>query len=224
VPPLATNFEQAGYRTVSVMPGTTMPWPEGRYFAYQKEYHAQDLDYRGPTFGFAPMPDQFVLDRIRRTEILPAPGPLFIRYVLVSSHAPFHRQPQFVADWERIGDGRVYHEIEPVAFPNNWPDLTEAFDAYLSSIHYELKVLGDYLSRFDHGEALIIILGDHQPNAHITGPKAQSLVPMHVISRKATLLEPFREMGFVRGVVPVGKPPFGVMQEFLPDFLAAFSR
>jgi hypothetical protein len=75
VPPLASYFEKAGYRTVSVMPGTTMPWPEGRYFGYRKAYQARDLDYRGPAFGFAPMPDQFVLDRIYRTEILPAARP-----------------------------------------------------------------------------------------------------------------------------------------------------
>ena len=224
VPPLATYFEMAGYRTVSVMPGTTMPWPEGRYFAYQKDYHARDLDYHGPAFGFAPMPDQFVLDRIYRAEIKNQHRPLFIRYVLVSTHAPFHRQPQFLPDWDRIGDGAVYHQMEPVLFPNNWPDLTKAFDAYLTSIDYELKVLGDYLTRFDHGDALIIILGDHQPNAHITGPEAPSLVPVHVISRAASNLKPFRDMGFVPGVIPPETPPYGGMQAFLPGFLAAFSR
>jgi len=224
VPPLASYFAKAGYRTVSVMPGTTMPWPEGRYFGYRKEYHARDLDYHGPAFGFAPMPDQFVLDRIRRKEILPAEAPLFIRYVLVSTHAPFHRQPQFVPDWERIGDGRIYHQMPAIEFPNNWPDLTEAFGAYLTSIDYELTVLGDYLTRFDHGDALIIVLGDHQPNAHITGPDAPSLVPVHVISRQASTLAPFRQMGFAAGIVPPDAPPFAGMQVFLPAFLAAYSR
>ena len=224
VPPLATYFEQAGYRTISVMPGTTMPWPEGGYFAYHKEYHARDLNYRGPPFGFAPMPDQFVLDRIRHTEILPAKDPLFIRYVLVSTHAPFHRQPRFVSDWEEIGDGRVYHRMAPVTFPNNWPDLTEAFGAYLTAIDYEFKVLGDYLTRFDHGEALIVILGDHQPNAHITGPQAPSLVPVHVISRQPESLAPFRDLGFAPGIVPPAAPPFAGLNTFLPDFLGAFSR
>jgi hypothetical protein len=224
VPPLASYFEKAGYRTVSVMPGTTMPWPEGRYFGYQKDYYAQDLNYRGPAFGFAPMPDQFVLDRIYRTEILNQPKPLFIRYVLVSTHAPFHRQPPFVPDWNGIGDGAVYQRLEPVVFPNNWPDLTKAFGAYRTSIDYEFQVLGDYLTHFDHGDALVVILGDHQPNAHITGPDAPYLVPVHVISRAASNLEPFRRMGFVPGVVPPEAPPFGGMQDFMPRFLTAFSR
>jgi hypothetical protein len=223
VPPLATYFEKAGYRTVSVMPGTTMPWPEGRYFAYQKDYHARDLDYRGPAFGFAPMPDQFVLDRIYRKEIRKRQAPLFIRYVLVSTHAPFHRQPRFVPDWGKIGDGSIYHQIPAVEFPNNWPDLTEAFDAYLTSVDYELEVLGDYFKRFALGEALIIVLGDHQPNAHITGPDAPSLVPVHIISRDKQHLAPFRAMGFAPGVNPPDAPPVDGMQTFLPDFLAVFS-
>ncbi len=224
VPPLAAYFARAGYRTLSIMPGTTMPWPEGRYFGYQREYHARDLDYRGPAFGFAPMPDQFVLDRIFRREIAGHKGPLFIRYVLVSTHAPFHRQPVYLPDWELIGDGSVFHQLEPVVFPNNWPDLTEATEAYLTAIKYELTVLGHYLTRFAHDDALIIILGDHQPNAHITGPNAPSLVPMHVISRQPEVLEPFRQMGFSPGIIPADAPPFGSMQDFLPDFLAAFSR
>ena len=224
VPPLASYFAQAGYRTISVMPGTTMPWPEGRYFGYQQEYHARDLDYRGPPFGFAPMPDQFVLDRIYRREIVQRQDPLFIRYVLVSTHAPFHRQPRFVADWKRLGDGSVFHEMAPIVFPNNWPDLTEAFEAYLTAVTYELTVLGDYLTRFDHGEALIIIMGDHQPNAHITGPGAPSLVPVHVISRRPALLAPFQKRGYAPGIMPAEQPPFAGMQTFLPDFLAAFSH
>ncbi len=224
VPPLASYFERAGYRTLSIMPGTTMPWPEGRYFSYQREYHARDFDYRGPAFGFAPMPDQFVLDRIYRREIRPHKGPLFIRYVLVSTHAPFHRQPVYLPDWELIGDGSVYHQLAPVVFPNNWPDLTGATEAYLTAIRYELTVLGHYLTRFAHDDALIIVLGDHQPNAHIAGNQAPSLVPVHVISRDPSALAPFGQMGFSPGIVPADNPPFGGMQDFLPDLLAAFSR
>lgn len=224
VPPLATYFERAGYRTVAVMPGTTMPWPEGRYFAYQKTYFAADLGYKGPPYGFAAMPDQFAIDRIRRTEILSRRKPLFIRYVLASTHAPFHRQPPFLPDWDRLGDGSVFHRMETIEFPYKWPDLRESFEGYRTAIDYELTVLGEYLARFDHGDALIIILGDHQPNAHITGPDAPPLVPVHVISRKAALLEPFRKMGFAPGVDPPSVPPFAGMDTFLPDFLAAFSH
>jgi hypothetical protein len=31
-------------------------------------------------------------------------------------------------------------------------------------------------------------------------------------------------MGFTAGIIPSDRPPFGGMQDFLPDLLAAFSR
>ena len=67
-------------------------------------------------------------------------------------------------------------------------------------------------------------MGFTLPSGFDTGEAAPSLVPVHVISRKASTLEPFREMGFAPGVIPPDTKPFGGMQEFLPDFLAGFSR
>ena len=49
-------------------------------------------------------------------------------------------------------------------------------------------------------------------------------MPVHVISRKASTLEPFRQMGFAPGAIPPDTPPFAGMQKFLPAFLAAYGR
>lgn len=224
VKPLAAYFKAAGYRTVSVMPGTTLPWPEGAFFAYDQSYYARDLDYRGPSFGWTTMPDQFVLDTVCRRELNGRDQPLFIRYVLISSHAPFHRQPPYLADWERIGDGSVYHDLGPVTFPVNWPDLTNAHEAFLAAMAYELTVLEAFLSRCIPEDALVIIMGDHQPNRQITGEGAPWLVPVHLISRDPSLLSPFKRLGYRPGLIPVDTRPAKRMDTFLPDFLAAFSR
>ncbi|MFQ5771693.1 MAG: hypothetical protein ACE5HX_14260, partial [bacterium] len=37
---IARLFNNVKYRTVSVMPGTQWPWPEGKFFGYQKKYYA----------------------------------------------------------------------------------------------------------------------------------------------------------------------------------------
>jgi hypothetical protein len=221
--PLATYFNRAGYRSVSVMPGTTLPWPEGDYFGYTRPYYAKDFNYRGPSYGWSPMPDQYVLQTIHAREVKNRNKPLFIRYVLTSTHAPFHRQPRYIEDWKRIGDGSVYHQQKPVTFPNNWPDLTEATEAYLTAMTYEFAVLQNYLAARTDGEALWIILGDHQPNAHITGPLAGSLVPIHVISRSERLLEPFCRAGYTSGMIPRVPPDPQRMDTFLIAFLSAFS-
>jgi hypothetical protein len=224
VNPLASYFDQAGYRSISVMPATTMPWPEGEYFNYERAYYAKDFGYMGPPFGWSPMPDQFVLKTIFDIEIQSSKRPLFLRYVLNSTHAPFHHQPRYIDDWERIGDGSIYHDLEPIRFPNNWPDLTEATDAYLTAMEYEFEVLQNYLIDYVEDDSLVIIMGDHQPNAHISGPKATDWVPIHVISRNTALLEPFVEANYTPGMVPLESTSFQRMDLFLSFFLKAFSE
>jgi hypothetical protein len=223
LPLLVDHFNRAGYRTVSVMPGITMPWPEGAFFRYARTYYARDLDYQGPPFGWSPMPDQYTVHAVHAREIAERRQPLFIRWVLTSSHAPFHVQPPYVPDWEAIGRGEVYQRIPPVTFPVSWADMRHAGEAYLAAVGYDLTVLQDYLCRFIQDGALILLLGDHQPIAQVTGPGASARVPVHVISRNPALLEPFLRMGYTPGVVPARGPIDKGLQHFLADFLMALS-
>jgi hypothetical protein len=220
---IARFFNDAGYRTISAMPGTQWPWPQGDFFGYQEKYYAWNFDYKGPMYGWSTMPDQYVLDFIFRREIQQRTRPLFIEFVLISSHAPFHRQPPLLTDWSRIGTGEIYYELETVTFPIVWPDLSNAADAYVAAITYDLNVISEFIVQCMHGNALIIILGDHQPNVQITGKNQPWSVPVHVISRTHALLEPFRNRGYTTGLIPTQPPPYRGMETFLYDFLADFS-
>jgi hypothetical protein len=220
---LAHYFNRARYRTMSVMPGTRWPWPEGAFFGYQKKYYARDFDYRGPQYGWSPMPDQYVLDSIYRREIQNRTQPLFIEYVLISSHAPFHRQPPYVEDWAQIGDGSIFQKREIITFPIVWPDLSNAAEAYIASLSYEFKVLKAYLEQYVDDDALIIIVGDHQPTVQITGEDSPWSVPIHVISRNRDFLEPFAARGYTPGIIPRQPCPHPGMETFLYGFLEDFS-
>jgi hypothetical protein len=220
---LALYFNEAGYRTIHVMPGTTWPWPEGVFFGYQRKYYAWNFDYKGPRHGWSPMPDQYVLNYIYRQEIQSRTEPLFVEYVLITSHAPFHRQPPYLEDWSQMGDGAIFNEKETITFPVVWPDLTNAAEAYMTSIIYDVKVLKAYLEQYVDDDALIILLGDHQPNVQITGENRLWSVPIHVISRNPDLLEPFRARGYTPGIIPRQPPPHSGMETFLYDFLEDFS-
>ncbi len=222
LPPLATFFSNSGYRTVSVMPGTRFAYPDGQRFNYEQYYYAWDFDYKGRTFGWAPMADQFVLDWVRRREFLKRGRPLFIRYVLVSSHAAFSIQPPFIPDWESIGDGSIYNKLQPVFYPIYWPNLKNAGDAYLRSLNYDFTTLGDYLAKFVTTDALIIIMGDHQPNLQLTDADEPWSVPVHIISRNSTLLAPFRKRGYTPGLIPDQPLPHAGMETFLGNFLQDF--
>lgn len=220
--PMAALFRRNGYRTISVMPGTRFVFPQGAAFGYEQAYYAWHFGYKGRTFGWAPMPDQFVLDWVRRREFTTPAQPVFARYVLISSHASFRIQPPYIKDWETIGDGSLYTVHEPVTYPIEWPDLSNAGDAYLRSLDYVFETLGNYLAQYVARDTLIIVLGDHQPNLQLTGPGEPWSVPVHVISRNARLLTPFRERGYTAGLFPEHPLPHAGMETFLPGFLQDF--
>jgi hypothetical protein len=217
----------AGYRTVNVMPGIKRPWPEGKFWGFDEHYYASDLDYRGPEFGWFGIPDQYTLKKFATRETHDDGGagdrrPLFAQIVLVSSHTPFYPVPPYRAAWADAGDyvGVTPAEWEMIFRQPDWNDLAPS---YLESISYDLDVLGGFLATRVADGALVIILGDHQPPAFISGEQQPWTVPIYVLSKDAALLEPFAALGYRPGVEPAPTPPFRGMESFLGDFLDGFS-
>ena len=105
---LSGAFQQAGWRTVGIMPGNTRAWPEGDFYHFDKVWDNRDLGYRGPAFSWATMPDQYALAAFERDEHgKPDRAPLFAQINLVSSHAPWAPIPHMI-DWSAVGDGSVF--------------------------------------------------------------------------------------------------------------------
>jgi hypothetical protein len=93
----------------------------------------------------------------------------------------------------------------------------------VSAIRYDLTVIAAFIRQYVKKDALIVILGDHQPNVQLTGKHQPWLVPVHVISRNTELLNPFQERGFRPGLIPTQPSLYRGMDSFLFDFLADFS-
>ena len=104
------------------------------------------------------------------------------------------------------------------------PDWAALAPNYLNSLKYDFDVLGHWLSQQMLENALVILLGDHQPPAVIGGELHEWTVPIHVLSRDPDLVAPFIAAGYVAGIVPTQAPPHLGMEKFLPSFLAAFDR
>jgi hypothetical protein len=211
----------AGYRTVEVMPGIKKPDPEAAFWGFDQHYFGADLGYAGPPFGWFDIPDQFTLKQFAAHELTEDHGPLFAQIVLVSSHTPFAPVPPYLADWSDVGP---YHN-EPdevwahVYAPPDWNNLDQP---YLDSISYDLKTLGAWLKSLDR-DALVIILGDHQP-PDITRVAGQAwTVPVYVLSRDADLTQPFAALGYTPGDTPPPRDNPEGMEKFLGEFLSAFS-
>jgi hypothetical protein len=221
--PLAGYFNRAGYHTVRAMPGTLWPWPEGGFYRYGQAFIAPDFGYRGPAFGFAPMPDQFVLSWVARRVIRETPGPLFVEIVLTGSHAAFDLQAPYLEDWDRIGDGSVFRTLPPVVFPVSWTELSEASAAYSAAVAHEITLLKEFIRRFLDGTELVIIVGDHQPCVELTGDDQPWSVPVHVVSGNPDFIREFTRRGYAPGLVPSQPLPHPGMETLFWDVLEGFS-
>jgi hypothetical protein len=212
----------AGYRSIEIMPGVKSPEPEHGFWGFDKSYYAVDLGYQGPPFGWFDIPDQYTLRRLGEIENRAGRRPLFAQIVLVSSHTPFVPVPPYVADW-RAGD--LYRDIPQDQWDRIYapPDWSRLEAPYADSVVYDLKTLAAWLAQLD-GDALVVILGDHQPPGFISGEKQPWTVPIHVVSRDADLLRPFAALGYVDGALPPRGGEVKGMESFLGDFLRGYAQ
>jgi hypothetical protein len=203
------------------MPGIKKPDPEAAFWGFDQHYFDADLGYAGPEFGWFNIPDQFTLRQFSTHELTPEHGPLFAQIVLVSSHTPFAPVPPYLDDWRDAGDYKTVAEKDwtRIYAQPDWNDLDQP---YLDSIAYDLKTLGAWLKGLDR-DALVIILGDHQP-PEITRVAGQPwTVPVYVLSRDAALVQPFASLGYTPGDTPPARDNPEGMEKFLGEFLSAFS-
>lgn len=227
---LFSIFNDAGYHTVFSMPGTVnASWTEGeRFYGFDTILYGWDFGYAGPSFSFVPVPDQFSIEFVRRKlaerrrsgENTPA----LIVHGLVSSHGPFNRIPPYLDDWDRLGDGSIYHELEIETFDNDWFSGTQWNEGYIASIRYVMKTITEYITRFVDGDDVIVILGDHQPGQQVRPRGDLFSVPIHYVSRNHSVAERLAAEGFEPGIIPTQRPPHAGMEDFLSQLLLAIGR
>lgn len=202
---LARRFAEAGYRTVAVMPGLRFAWPEGRFYGFDEIYNAERLDYHGPAYGWWAIPDQYSLDWVHRKELAGADrAPAFLFFPTINSHAPFAPLPPYRPDgwaFDAPDQSDQGEETKPAALGERLDGAALA-SAYLSSVRYNLQVLGGYLRCCAPADALVLALGDHQPPAIVGGRDIPWQVPVHVFSRQPAALERFLAAGFRPGIAP----------------------
>ncbi len=211
---------QAGWHSVAIMPAITRAWPEARWFGYDAVFAKDDLGYRGEPFEWVTMPDQYTLsamDRLGRTA-----GADVIEVALISSHAPWTPLPEIVP-WDRVGDGAIFDGTRRRGgTPKEvWasPDTIRA--AWSRSLDYALEVVAQWVAR-SADDALIVVLGDHQPAPLVAGEDASAAVPIHVISRDDDLLKrlPGR---WARGMLPESDLPEREMSALRALFATCYS-
>jgi hypothetical protein len=223
VPPLAGMFHAAGYRTVAATPRINQPWPEARFFGFETVYDGPGFGYLGPRYTWETMPDQFVLEAIHRRELAGQRQPVFVQYVLSSSHAPFDDVPPLIDDWTKIGDGRVYNDLGSSLYPLKTGLVFEHVEGYVAATRYVLQSLQGYLTERLADDSLVIIVGDHQPPLTVAAATRDKAVVVHVLSRDPALVAPFLARGFTSGMRPDRGGGAAPMAAFLGWFVEDFN-
>jgi Sulfatase len=219
---LVKAFGRHGYRTVAVMPGLQRGWPQGAFYGFDEIYDLARLDYRGPSFGWWDINDQFAIARVDAEEVAPAGRPpVFAFFPTITTHAPFVPTPPYQADWARLLTDEPYDQADVDQAWLDYPDWTNLGPSYVKAMAYAYETLGGYLRLRDGHDLVLVLLGDHQPPALVSGEGASWNVPVHVIASRPEILQALREEGFREGLEPTG-PALSHMDGLTRALLDAF--
>jgi hypothetical protein len=220
---LVTALGDRGYRTVAVMPGLQERWPEGAFYGFDRIYDTQQLAYTGPSFGWWPIPDQFALAQLERLELAARDrAPVFAFFPTTSTHTPFTPTPPYQAVWPRMLSSTPFDEDE---YQKAWaepPDWLNLGPSYIRSMDYALASLGGFLGLPRPRDVVLILIGDHQPPAMVSGEGAPWDVPVHVVSNRRAFLDALVTAGFSSGMHP-RRAPLMRLHQLMPVIAAAMS-
>jgi hypothetical protein len=88
---------------------------------------------------------------------------------------------------------------------------------------YTYRWLGGWLQRPEPRESVILLVGDHQPAASVSGEGASWEVPVHIVTRDPELLARFVALGFTPGLTPQ-RPALGGMHDLTGVLLRALAE
>ncbi len=220
---LSDAFDRAGWRTISFAPADDRDWPEGSsFYHYGKLYDRRDMGYRGPGFTYAPMPDQYMFAALQRLVLSKPHRPLFAEVDTVSSHMPWSRIPRQIP-WSEVGDGSIFDRVPMYRKPESfWWHPREVKAAYARSLEYSLKVLISYVQRYGRKNLVLLVVGDEQPLAIVSGTHASHDVPISIIAHDPSVLERIGGWGWQAGLLPSPRAPVWPMSAVRNRFLTAF--
>ena len=215
---LSQAFQRAGWRAVDDVPSNDRPWRDGSsFYHFDTVYDRRNVGYRGPTYAYASMPDQFVWLGLQRLELGKTDRPpLFAEVDLVSSHEPWTQVPPLIA-WNRVGDGSIFRSL-----PVDMAGAEDAQQGYGRSIEYTLRTLFSYVEHYGRKNLVLVVLGDHQPATVVSGQGASHNVPVSVIAHDPGVMRRIAGWHWAAGMRPSAGSPTWPMSAFRNRFLDAF--
>jgi len=200
-PGLGHALQELGYQYAHTTPiAAELPAEEQAvaetFFGVDRWLTYEDLAYEGAHYGWGPAPpDQFALGRA--DELLRATGdqPLLFFMLTQNSHYPWAEVPPLAADFHDLNQpGEA-----PPARDLGVRQVKVTPEQYLTAIGYELRFLTQFVREQAAEDALIILVGDHQPG-YISRRADGFATPIHVLSKDGALTAVLEQYGFSPGL------------------------
>jgi hypothetical protein len=223
---ISDAFKRAGWRTVGDVPSNDTDWTEGtQFYHYDQIYDKRNVPYAGPKFGYATMPDQYILSKFQQMELAkPDHAPVMAEIDLVSSHTPWAPLPRMVG-WDQLGDGSIYKGMpeQGKSATTVWRDPNQVRAAYGQSVEYTMSALMSFVDTYGKDNLVVVALGDHQPATIVSGQGASHDVPISIIAHDPKVLDSISGWGWQDGMLPDPHAPVWPMEAFRDKFFSAFS-
>ena len=126
--------------------------------------------------------------------------------------------------WNEVGNGSIFNRLpvrrEPSSF---WwhPDQVKA--AYARSLEYSLNALISFVQHYGKKNLVLVVVGDQQPLAIVSGQDASHDVPISIIAHDPSVLKRIGRLGLESGLRPSPQAPVWPMSAFRDRFLTARS-
>jgi len=139
----------------------------------------------------------------------------------INSHIPFRPTPPYQPDWRRMLTSEPFDPAATAAALAEVPKLAGLGQAYVDSLAYLFRVLAGWLRLRPDLDLVLLVLGDHQPPAVVSGEGAPWEVPVHLITGRTPVSEALVAQGFAPGLRP-HRPAIGSLPELTRRLLGAF--
>jgi phosphatidylglycerophosphate synthase len=223
---LSDAFDKAGWRTVGDSPATDdLSFTAGKqFYHYDQLYDRSNVGYRGPSFSYGPMPDQYTFAAFQRLELGPGHKPVMGEIDMVSSHSPWAPLPTMVP-WSKVGNGSIFDPMpargqSPLSILGSASKQRQAFS---TSIQYSMQALTSWVTELNDPNLVLILLGDEQPDPPISRPGASHAVAISIVARDPSVFRQIASWHWQDGLLPGRFAPLELMSSFRNKFLNAFS-
>jgi hypothetical protein len=104
-----------------------------------------------------------------------------------------------------------------------WRNPSAVRQSFGRSLQYSLQALTSWVTELRDPNLVLILLGDEQPNATISGEGANHQVPISIVARDPSVFRQIASWHWQEGLLPGHSAPLEPMSAFRNQFLGAFS-